>query len=268
MRRTDTLLVLAVSVFASFVAVAVARAPQRLPSFLTGDAEAATRMDAWTLHVDSTASSPDVSEAIVTTNNAAPVRDLDDIRDRIEGTPGTYMSDMLVDLKHQLVRWPDRRGDGLRVWVQTLTGVPDFDLRYAQMARDAVADWSSAGIPLRFDFILDSASADVRITWIDRFPPDAGRRVGTTKRRNDRHGWLSSAEIIVAIHDSAGATIRPEDLAGIVRHEAGHALGLGHSRDPRTKMYPVETVNEITDEDRATLRLLYQLPPGVVPLFP
>ena len=94
---------------------------------------------------------------------------------------------------------------------------------------------------------------------------DAGRRVGTTKRRNDRNGWLSQADISVAIHDSAGATIRPVDLAGIVRHEAGHALGLGHSRDPKTKMFPVETVNDITPTDRATLRLLYQLPPGALP---
>jgi predicted Zn-dependent protease len=73
-----------------------------------------------------------------------------------------------------------------------------------------------------------------------------------------------AAEIDVAVHDSSGRTIPPSGLAGIVRHEAGHALGLGHSGDPRTKMYPVEMTETITPADRATLRLLYRLPPGQI----
>jgi predicted Zn-dependent protease len=58
--------------------------------------------------------------------------------------------------------------------------------------------------------------------------------------------------------------IRPWEIASIVRHEAGHALGLGHSRDSHTKMFPTEIAHEIMPPDRATLRLLYQLPPGAV----
>jgi predicted Zn-dependent protease len=53
-------------------------------------------------------------------------------------------------------------------------------------------------------------------------------------------------------------------LAGIIRHEVGHALGLGHSRDPRTKMYPVESTPDIQPADRVTLGMLYTLPPGPV----
>ena len=267
MQRLDMTLVVVVGALALFVGAQVAMMPPHLTS-IANDA-AASANDAASREAagrgTTTAPPKDLSETMSTTGDAAPVRDLDAIRARIDATPGTYMPDMLVDLKHQLVRWPDRRQQGLRVWVQTITSISDWDLRYAQMARDAVADWGGDGLPIRFDFVIDSASADVRIMWLDRFPPDAGRRVGTTKRRNDRNGWLNAAEISVAIHDSAGATIRPDDLAGIVRHEAGHALGLGHSKDPKTKMYPVETMNDITTADRATLRLLYQLPPGVLP---
>jgi matrixin len=263
MNRSDSLLVVLVVCLGSFVAVQLEHVPSRASR--QPAAHTAHRAPA-RLNIDSVlSSSPDISETLSTNGTELPQRDPLVIRARIAAASGTYMPDMLEDLKHQLVRWPVRRDAGLRVWVQTLTSVPDFDLRYAQMARDAVADWSGDGFPLHFDFVLDSASADIRIMWLDRFPPEAGRRVGTTKRRNDRNGWLSRADISVAIHDSAGATIRPVDLAGIVRHEAGHALGLGHSRDPKTKMYPVETVNDITPTDRATLRLLYQLPPGALP---
>jgi hypothetical protein len=262
-RRADTLLALIVGAFALFVGVQLLNRPTFAdrPAPVADTTESVERdsaaPDTRTTVVSSTHSDDRPSPAANGSTQSADRSSL------IANTPGTYMRDMVADLHGMLVRWPDRREQGLRVWVQSMTNVRDWDLRYAQMARDAFADWNG-NLPVRFDFVLDSSTSEVQVVWIEQFAPQFGRRVGTTNRTNDQNGWIVSAQIVVAVHDSTGRTIQPSDLAGIVRHEAGHALGLGHSKDPKTKMYPIEMVNDISEPDRATLKLLYQMAPGPV----
>jgi hypothetical protein len=259
MARADLILASTVGVFALFVGAKVATRPKppRSPERVAASARDSDNAIA----TASTHQQPSGSVTIQS-RTVAPERDLAQIRARIAETPGTYMSDMLDDLKGSLVRWPDRRETGLRIWVQSITPVRDWDQRYAQMARDAFDDWGRDALPIRFDFVNDSATSDIRIVWREKFAPEQGSRVGLATRTNDQHGWLVEAQIDVAVHDSAGRTIPPTALAGIVRHEAGHALGMGHSRDPKTKMFPFEMTAEIAAADRATMRLLYSLPPG------
>jgi len=269
MRRLDAVLVLVLSLFAAFIGTQVLRASSaraavhkkslvvasppiaRPTPFATQERPALIGSD-----------SSELSTRFIKSTVPAPVRDEADIRSRIAAVAsGTYMSDMIEDLNGMLVRWPDH-GQPLRVWVQSRTEVPDYHPADAQTAQAAFADWQHSGFPLRFDFILDSTTADIRLIWTDRFSPDAGLRVGSTRRTSDQHGWIVDAQILVAVHDSAGTLIPPDALAGIVKHEAGHALGLGHSRDEKTMMFPTEMVHDIAPSDRNTLRLLYSIPPG------
>jgi hypothetical protein len=63
------------------------------------------------------------------------------------------------------------------------------------------------------------------------------RRIGSTRRMSDQHAWIVNAQITIALHDSRGRKFGPNELAGILRHEIGHALGLPHTAEFADIMY-------------------------------
>jgi len=68
---------------------------------------------------------------------------------------------------------------------------------------------------------------------------------------DDAEEWVTGADI------SAYSV----DLFSVALHEAGHALGLGHSDQPGSVMYPYyQRVTQPTSEDIATLQTLYAAP--------
>jgi len=208
----------------------------------------------------------DVHSAVRPSRAPVPPRNPADVRRRIaDAAQRTYILDMLASQDSVLFRWPDNPNDGagLRVWIQSNPHVPDWWAGYVQSARDVFLEWETAGIPLRFTFPNDSASAEIVLRWIDRFPPDE-LRIGKTRRLADQNAWVTHADVVVALHDRDGDAFPPGEISEILRHEIGHALGLGHSRNRATIMYPENTQLDLTDLDRETLHLLYSLPPGKV----
>ena len=175
---------------------------------------------------------------------------------------GTYVNDILSEQDSALYRWPERLSDAIRVYIEPTSEVADWNPQYPGMARDVFDEWSLAGFPLRFAFVFDSTSADMSIRWRDRFPDTDGRRIGVTERVQSSDFFIAQARISIALHDSSGRALPLGTVGGIVRHEVGHALGLNHSTDPTSVMYREAATFTMSASDRATLRLLYLVPPG------
>jgi predicted Zn-dependent protease len=175
---------------------------------------------------------------------------------------GTYIGDILSspDRDSLLTRWPDRNGRSLRVWIQH-SRITDFDSSFVPIVRSAFAAWTQAGVPITFSFVSDSAKADVHLTWVHRFKESAS---GKTLWVHDGTGWITEANILIALHRNDGDALSAWAIRAISLHEAGHLLGLDHTRDTLSVMAPRVQVAELSKADIATARLLYTLPAGKV----
>lgn len=187
----------------------------------------------------------------------------EELRRRVRNlAAGTYVADILAEQDSALYTWPEHLVDAMRVYVAPTSAIAGFDAHYPQMARDVFGEWSDAGFPLRFSFIYDSTSADITIGWIERFGAEEGQRIGVTERVQTSAFRIAKASILVANHDSTGRPLSALAVGGILRHEIGHALGLNHATDQSSVMYRESATSTISTSDRATLRLLYLVPPG------
>lgn len=187
----------------------------------------------------------------------------DELRRRVGNlSPGTYVADILAEQDSTLYRWPERLSNAVRVWIEPTSAVADWSPSYPQMTREVFDEWGLAGFPLRFTFVLDSSDADISIHWIGRFPPEVGQQIGETQRVHTSTALITAAHVTIANHDSAGRALSPTVVAGVVRHEVGHALGLNHANDSTSVMFRESATSVISPSDRATLRLLYLVPSG------
>src|SRR5256885_625457 len=67
-----------------------------------------------------------------------------------------------------------------------------------------------------------------------------------------------------AVRRHQGEVLDEEAMRAMALHEIGHLLGLDHTQDATSIMAPKVRVRDLSAADRATVRLLYSLPPGPV----
>ncbi len=172
---------------------------------------------------------------------------------------GTYLADLLRGHDSTLTRWPVRAEVPLTVWIQPHSNVPNWSTNLVAAVTDAFADWEATGIPVRFRFADDSLAADITVRWIDRFDEPIS---GMTAWTRDDAWWITDARVTLAVHQRHGPTLDAEAMRALALHEIGHVLGLDHPGDSTYIMSPRVRVRALTSGDRATIRRLYQLPPG------
>lgn len=177
------------------------------------------------------------------------------------GGSGTYIDELLVARDSALSRWPNRQTRPLRVWVDDASDVEGWNEEFVTSVREAFDTWAATGIPLRFDYITDSASADVHVRFTDRL---ANGISGKTVWSRDSRWWLVDGDIELALVHPSGGSVSPTQMRAIALHEVGHLLGLDHASSAENIMAARVRVRELSESDRATVRLLYSMPPGSI----
>jgi hypothetical protein len=125
----------------------------------------------------------------------------------------------------------------------------------------ALERWEEAGVGVRFVTVADTGAAEILVRWIDHFDFD---RAGQTDLTWDQAGRVRKAAILLAIRTNTGVVLPDAALLTVAVHEAGHALGLPHSADTNDVMFPATQTGVLSERDRRTAQVLYQLPTGPV----
>lgn len=136
--------------------------------------------------------------------------------------------------------------------------------KYTVMMKHGFAEWDrlTSG-NVRFKYVSSPNTAQIKVYFVKKIDTQnkqsLDRAIGLT-----RYSYLGNnkkftrATIYIAEKTQEGKNLNRDEVYTVMLHEIGHAIGLDHSNDPESVMYPSENViQEISKADLRTLKKLY-----------
>ena len=182
-----------------------------------------------------------------------------EVRRQIRASAGiTYLNEILAASGDSMLhRWDNRANRPVRVYFGASRAL-NYRPAFPEAVRAALKDWEGV-VPVAFETVTDSASAEVHVFWRVQFEID---RTGQTDLEWDQNGHIMRGTVTLSTFDPKGQPMEPDEIRMVALHEVGHLLGLDHSPDVSDVMYPVATARQLSLRDVETARLLYRLVPG------
>lgn len=191
----------------------------------------------------------------------------------IAATPSALGHDLQRDERGQPLVFGDRP---ISVYLTTAGAPADVNLAgQIKALQGALQAWQ--GVPgshvtLRYGgLVVEPARFDIDVRFDSDFQAEGGEVLAKTLRSVDAKGQLLRAEIVLNGRDVqwSGGFLQPgrvvnADLQGVLSHQLGHALGLGHSRDRGATMYFYGTkasLRSLSADDQRGLRVLWPASP-------
>ena len=137
---------------------------------------------------------------------------------------------------------------------------------YSSTLKHAFEYWDqSAGTRLHFVMVGSPNLAQDEVIFVDKLE---GNTVGLTQKsyrtKKYSNGFekteLTGMKIYIAMQNPKGEQMSRDQIYTVALHEIGHSLGLGHTDDPKSIMYPNAYkygLMEVTRQDMINLFKLY-----------
>lgn len=129
--------------------------------------------------------------------------------------------------------------------------------KHTKMMKDAFDSWSKASKnKVKFYYVHNPKIAQIRVNFVETMPYDEWSV--STQETMVRRGKRLRTHIYIASQRYDGEKLGKKDIYALMLHEVGHSLGLPHTKNKLSIMYPTTTISQnIQQTDIDRLNSLY-----------